>query len=262
MSKITYPVLGGINAALLAVLCGVFLSVSAVAQVLESDTNKTRTTVASTPESETDRIGAKVWGLSETEWHRYRSLLRGIRGSVSPKSLSPIEVLGIHARDASERRHYAELWATAMRDDAERILAFQQAYDTALKRLFGNQSLIDVSRLSRKPAKGPSLAASDRLVFFTRTDCPPCDAVFEKVRPHIEKTDGIDIYFVDADSDRAAIRAWAKQQHIDTRWVRSKRVTLNKDASVLKSIDADAGDPPLLYVRHNGDIRPLPYAEL
>jgi hypothetical protein len=34
-----------------------------------------------------------------------------------------------------------------MYEDAGRILAFQQAYDAAVKRLYSHQPLIDVSRL-------------------------------------------------------------------------------------------------------------------
>ena len=71
-----------------------------------------------------ERARAIVWALSEDEWRRYRLLMQGVRGSVSPATLSPIEVLGIHARDTQERRRYAEQWARMMREDAERILAF------------------------------------------------------------------------------------------------------------------------------------------
>jgi hypothetical protein len=38
-----------------------------------------------------------------------------LRGSISPSSLSPIEVLGIHARNGEERRRYADQWAMMMR---------------------------------------------------------------------------------------------------------------------------------------------------
>ena len=64
-----------------------------------------------TPLSPTDKARATIWDLSDTEWRRYRSLMDGIRGSISPATLSPIEVLGIHARDEAERRRYAERWA-------------------------------------------------------------------------------------------------------------------------------------------------------
>ena len=85
-----------------------------------------------TPLSPVEKTRAEAWDLSDIEWQRYRALMEGIRGSISPATLSPIEVLGIHARDEGERRRYAERWARLMRDDAERILAFQHAYDLSL----------------------------------------------------------------------------------------------------------------------------------
>jgi len=38
-----------------------------------------------------------MWGLSSAEYARYEELMKGIRGSISPKTISPLEVLGIHA---------------------------------------------------------------------------------------------------------------------------------------------------------------------
>ena len=110
--------------------------------------------------SRSDRARAQTWGLSETEWRRYRSLMQGIRGSVSPETISPIEVLGIHARDDAERRRYAELWAQAMWEDAERILAFQRAYVEAGRRLYPGVPLIDPSRLTEKRRPDRRAAAS------------------------------------------------------------------------------------------------------
>ncbi|MES9958701.1 MAG: hypothetical protein ABW086_16785 [Sedimenticola sp.] len=106
--------------------------------------------------SATDLAHAHLWGLTETEWRRYKQLMQGIRGSISPATISPIEVLGIHARDDAERQRYAEVWAHAMVEDAGRILAFQRAYDAATKRLYPNMPLIDISRLPDKTkAKKP-----------------------------------------------------------------------------------------------------------
>ncbi|MGB5830583.1 MAG: TIGR03759 family integrating conjugative element protein, partial [Thiohalocapsa sp.] len=84
-----------------------------------------QTTQNMTPLSPLESQRADTWQISESEWRRYQSLMEGVRGSISPANLSPIEVLGIHARDEAERRRYAERWAQMMRDDADRILAFQ-----------------------------------------------------------------------------------------------------------------------------------------
>ena len=89
---------------------------------------------------------AQSWGLSVDEIHRYQSLMRGYRGSVSVSNISPIEVLGIHARDDAERRRYAELLARIMVADAERVLAFERARVAAMDRLFPTLKVMDFGR--------------------------------------------------------------------------------------------------------------------
>lgn len=140
-----------------------------------------QTTQITTPLSPLDRQRAETWQISESEWRRYQSLMEGIRGSISPANLLPIEVLGIHARDEPERRRYAERWAQIMRDDAERILAFQHAYDAAWKRLFPAESLIDRAQLPAASTTDVELQSDDRVLFFTRPDCAVCDALLRRL---------------------------------------------------------------------------------
>ena len=106
--------------------------------------------------------------------------MQGMRASVSPPTISPIEVLGIHARNPAERRRFAERWARAMHEDVERILAFQRAY----RLLYPNEVLIDPERLVHPVQKPTPLQSTDRVMFFTRVDCPPCDALLERVLRH------------------------------------------------------------------------------
>ena len=130
-------------------VAAIILVIGSIA-VAQQGTPHRETTITETRQTELtqrDIDRAKAWSLNETEWRRYRYLMNGIRGSVSATNLSPIEVLGIHARDAAERRQYAERWAIAMHEDAERVLRFQRAYDEATERLFPNQTLIDTSIL-------------------------------------------------------------------------------------------------------------------
>ena len=216
-----------------------------------------------TPLSATEGERSDAWRLSDTEWRRYQSLLLGIRGSVSPVHLSPIEVLGIHARDSAERRRYAERWARAMRDDAERILAFQHAYDAAAKRLFSGQTLIDVGKLRTLPQKTSELQADDRILFFTAVMCPACDAVLVKLLNHLDSVAGIDIYITDVSkTDDAVIRTWAEEHGIKAEWVRERRVTLNHEAGALKKIADGPVATPALFVRRNERLSKLAYAEL
>ena len=154
---------------------------------------ETSSTAASTL-SATDLARARIWGLSETEWHRYRQLMQGIRGSVSPSTISPLEVLGIHARDEAERQRYAEAWMHAMRDDVDRILAFQRAYDAAGKRLYPNEPLIDVDRLPGKTQEQSPFQFTDRVLFFTRPECAVCDAMWNKLMKRFDDIPRIDVY--------------------------------------------------------------------
>ncbi|GAB5415733.1 MAG: TIGR03759 family integrating conjugative element protein [Congregibacter sp.] len=226
-----------------------------------------------TEQSATKRIDAQVfradeWGLDESEWQRYQILMQGVRGSVSPATLSPFEVLGIHARSAEERRRYAERWAIMMRDDAERILAFQRAYDDAQKRLFPNGLLIDPGVVAAtKPDQ--SLAGnfvwqpSDRVLFFTDTQCSTCDAVLERLVSQIKHFAGIDLYLVDVSAgDESRIRDWAASKQIDPQWVSEHKITLNIDAGALNQVAGDTGqqglDLPILVLRREGRLTPMP----
>lgn len=213
-----------------------------------------QTAQITTPLSPLDRQRAETWQISESEWRRYQSLMEGIRGSISPANLSPIEVLGIHARDEAERRRYAERWAQMMRDDADRILAFQHAYDSAWKRLFPAESLIDRGQLPAASASEVELQSHDRVLFFTRPDCAVCDAVLRRLLGKINAVAGIDIYLIGAEpSNDAAVREWANGQAIEPIWVRTRRVTLNHDAGALAELSRGQGRPPYL-LRRRGDV--------
>lgn len=234
--------------------------------VSSTETEVTRTVpqdATITPLSASERGRSNAWSLSDTEWRRYQNLILGIRGSVSATNLSPIEVLGIHARDNVERRRYAERWARAMRDDAERILAFQHAYDAAAERLFSGQTLIDVGKLRTLPQKTSELQSDDRILFFTGVMCPACDAVLVKLISRLDTVAGIDIYITDVSrNDDEVIRAWAKEHGIERDWVGTRRVTLNHSAGALEKMSEGPVETPALFVRRDGQLEKLSYAEL
>ncbi len=213
--------------------------------------------------SASDLARARIWGLSETEWHRYQHLLQGIRGSISPATISPIEVLGIHARDEAERQRYAEAWARAMREDVGRILTFQRAYDVAGKRLYPNQPLINIEQLPGKRAATDAFQTTDRFLFFAGPECPVCDVLLDKLLKRIDAVSGIDIYLTDvAPGDDAAVRAWASTHQIDPEWVRSRRVTLNHDGGALDKLTNGEGEAPYLLRRRGEDLSQLRSSDL
>ena len=233
----------------------------ATTEILETSTGRPATPDTALSISELAR--AQVWGLSATEWQRYQQLMQGIRGSVSPATISPIEVLGIHARDHEERRRYAETWVRTLHDDVDRILAFQRAYDDAAKRLYPNEPLIDIARLPDKGDKPNLFQASDRVLFFTGAECPACDRVLNTLLKRIDTFEGMDIYLTDlVPGDDAAVRAWATAHQIDPALVHSRRVTLNHDAGALAQLTDGAGTVPYLMRRRGGELSNLSVSHL
>lgn len=252
--------------------CSLLVTVSAMADSESLATNRQSTT-HSIDRSITEHLDSQVsraeqWGLNDAEWQRYRSLMQGIRGSISPATLSPIEVLGIHARNNEERRRYAEQWAMMMREDAERILAFQHAYDEAQKRLFPNSVLIDSRALTPKEsprdlAEDLSWQPIDRVLFFTDTQCSTCDAVLERLVSQLEQFAGIDLYLVDvAAGEESRIREWAASKQINPTWVSEQKVTLNIDAGAFDKVSTHTGQHratlPVLVLRRGDQLTPLP----
>jgi len=233
----------------------------ATTQILETGTGSPST--PDTTLSASELAQARVWGLSATEWQRYQQLMQGIRGSVSPATISPIEVLGIHARDREERRRYAETWARTLHEDVDRILVFQRAYDDAAKRLYPNEPLIDIARLPVKADKPNLFQPSDRVLFFTGAECPVCDLVLNRLLKRIDAFGGLDIYLTDlVPGDDAAVRAWATEHKIDPDLVHSQRVTLNHDAGALAKLTDGAGTVPYLIRRRGGDLSKLSVSDL
>lgn len=208
--------------------------------------------------SATDLVRARLWDLSKTEWHRYKQLMQGIRGTISPSTISPIEVLGIHARDGVERQRYAEVWARAMREDVGRILAFQRAYDAAGKRMHPNEPLIDIDRLPGKIKETSAFQSTDRLLFFARPECPVCDVLMNKLLKQIDNIGGIDIYLMDMPSGNdGAVRNWASTHQINPEWVRNRRITLNHDGGALDKLTSGQGKVPTVLRRRGEELSQL-----
>lgn len=250
----------GVILALVVAMPALAVEVSGT-QANDTDTNVSATGENALTPSELAR--SRAWGLSEAEWQRYKLLMQGIRGSISPPTISPIEVLGIHARNEEERRRYAELWARAMREDVDRILAFQRAYNEAGRRLYPNEKIIDVSRLPGRNNDTSTLLPGDRVLLFTRPDCPACDSLLSTLLKRIDKVAGIDLYIAGVKAgDDQAIRAWAVDHGIDPEWVRNRRVTLNHEAGVLERLTQGKGEIPYLLRRRGEDVSVLRASEL
>ena len=263
------------NCPLIALLCNwcLLLLLALSGQLSAQPVDKGQSVnIRNTEAVDAEVLRAQQWDLEAGEWERYRSLLQGIRGSISPATLSPVEVLGIHARNAGERRLYAEQWARMMREDAARILAFQLAYDEAQRRLFPGEDLIDeavlvaVAARSVPDARDTAWQPGDRVLLFAATDCPDCDAVLTRLLGQLSRLEGIDLYLMDVSvGEEPRIREWARARKIDPALVSDERLTLNINGGALEQVIAQTGQPatslPMLVLRRGKQLLPLQSAD-
>lgn len=197
------------------------------------------------------------WGLTENEFSRYENLMEGVRGSISPSTISPIEVLGIHARNKAEREKYARMWADIMEKDAERILAFQRAYDQAWQEKGGD--IIDVAALSNNNSTS-ALASSElsapqsqgrTLTLITRIDdCTECDQKLQSLLNSlmVDRSLNLDVYFSDsAGKENSYIRQWAVKNNISPSLLKQRRISLNHGGNVMKRHQITANDLPVVF---------------
>jgi hypothetical protein len=98
--------------------------------------------------SDSERMVAEMWGLDDGEMMRAKVLMQGPRSAFSIPNMSPVEVLGIHARSEAERHKYAEKFARAVFEDVKRTLAFGQAYQVAMERLAGGTPMVSYAGAS------------------------------------------------------------------------------------------------------------------
>jgi integrating conjugative element protein (TIGR03759 family) len=204
---------------------------------------------------------AKAWGLTAQELERYETLMRGPRGAFSVSNISPIEVLGIHAETAVERRKYADHFVRLLYEDTERILAFEHATQAAWQRL--GKPMFDPARVPG--ASAPLSSNKDQLwgkrlaLFVATQDCPRCaTSARELVNLAADSgpLSGLDIYVVDT-QDPDAIRGFARAVGVLPEAVSNRRVTLNQGKALFQHYHGDDRGLPQVFERDGTQLRPL-----
>lgn len=185
---------------------------------------------------------ARDWGLQQDEWARYRQLMQGPLGVYSP-NLDPLTALGIEARSAEERHHFAQLQVQAEGRRTQKILEYQRAYDDAWKRL--HPTLTPLSPLAEgaeaTPRSAPNTGA--RSAVFIKEDCSLCD---QRVLQLQAAGRPFDLYMVGSRQEDSRIRQWAARVGIDATKVRAGTITLNHDAGRWLSLGGQRALPAVL----------------
>lgn len=203
------------------------------------------------------------WQLDEQEWERVTRLKENLRRFVSVDQISPLEILGIHARTAAERRDYAERWAKIVYDDTTKVLAFQLAFDAAIQELSEGQPLVDITRLPSRHSLIPPLLASDRIALFVERSCRACEELLSRALATLHRTAGLDIYAMDLQTgEEPALSLWARSNGIPPNLVSTRRLTLNFDDGLLARVHPRAEQAPVLMRRRGDRLEQLPITAL
>lgn len=163
---------------------------------------------------------ARQWGLSDSDWSRYQTLMKGERGIMSP-GLDPLTALGVETDNSAERHRLAELWVKHEYQRTEKELAFQRDVNAAWLRLYPETLAVNMGA----NAAGIAHDTQGRLALFLKENCSRCDARLAAV---LADNRPVDLYLVGIDSDDG-LRAWAVKHNIPVEKVRSRQITLNHD---------------------------------
>jgi hypothetical protein len=120
--------------------------------------------------SASDAVLAPIWNLTVPEMQRARLLMQGPRGTFSSPQLTPIEALGIHARNDAERARYARLFARMTYEDTQRVLAWSAVAQGELQALAANTPVFS---FEGAPKANVSFEAADMLGVPRSAVVPP-----------------------------------------------------------------------------------------
>ena len=155
-----------------------------------------------------------AWALSESDWQRYLELMVGPRGVWSP-GLDPVTVLGVHARDAAERRRHAERFVALEEGRSAGELAFQHMVNTVVAERYGDAPL-STGSLGQP---GGATAGAERWALFSPASCAGrCRQWVSRALAMVRRSPlaQLDIYLSGANDD-AGLQRWARDVGVASR---------------------------------------------
>ncbi|KTD10049.1 bile acid beta-glucosidase [Legionella hackeliae] len=223
------------------------LTVNEDALTSEQDINKITLT-------DTQLHEAKVWGLTSDEEKRYVLLMQN-KSKLYYKGLrqTPIDILGLNARNETERNHFAEL---AARQEAQKVaknIAWNNAFYKAYNKLFVNVPVIgdfDPSPYSPYAHKPVQLSQGDTLFFFIKEQ-DSVKTILLMLFDAIEQTPNARLHLMLLDMNDTTIQIWANQHQIPQHLVNGGRITLNHGELSYQSLKVKKS-LPLLLLSQNG----------
>lgn len=197
---------------------------------------------------------AEVWSLTQNDEKRYVLLMQNRSGLYWRGSkLSPVEILGINARNPSERKRFALLYARQLQEKMAKELSWQFAASQAKAEVNKDLPLIrsfDVSPFSPYNYHAVSLKAGDKLFLLTKLNLD-VRRVVSTLLADIQTNNNItlNIYFAGTPSSHG-IQDWANNQSIPVSLVKKGEITINTNEGPFSRFKDEKNLPVLVLVRN------------
>lgn len=198
---------------------------------------------------------AKVWGLTTEEEKRYVFLMQN-KSKLYYKGLrqTPLDILGLNARNEAERNHFAEIAAKQEAQKVSQNIAWNNAFHKASNQLFANVPVVgdfDPSPYSPYAHKPVHLSGGDTLFFFIKEEDAVKTILF-MLYDALENTPNAKLHLMLMDMDDTTIQLWANQHQIPQHLVNSGRISLNHGELNYQSLKLINKTLPLLLLSKNG----------
>lgn len=198
---------------------------------------------------------SKVWNLTIEEEKRYVLLMKN-RSKIYYQGLrqTPLDILGLNARNETERNHFAELAAAQEAQKVSKNIAWNNAFYKAYNKLFANVPVVgdfDPSPYSPYAQKSVQLNQGDILYLFMKPD-EAVKTVLMILIEAVENTPDTRLHLMLLDSDDLSIQLWANKHQIPQHLINSGRLTLNHGDLNYQSLKANKKTSPLLLLSKNG----------
>ncbi len=200
--------------------CAVVLAGTDTSKVVISELTDNTSTTNGQKRSTITEARAEMFGVTLEEWKHYETIMSGPRGLYTPNA-DPLFALGLEARNAEERRMFAERYLLEQRKRVEGELAFEAAVQAADKKLFPNESYFDAAKLwpqgeiHATTQETGGIQSADNLIIIVKKDCLECHSFIAQSINAVEnvKDASIDIYVTDI-TDNSQINEWANSHKI------------------------------------------------
>lgn len=195
----------------------VSINVNAVNKTKIDNTKIIYTSVTKQQLMETE---VKFFGITKEEYTRAKTYQSLALEMDKNNTLSTLEILGVYAETKAEKRKYARKFAKLFHQYTDKVLSFQKLVMQENKRLTGDQSMFDYTRVQKEKLQSKRISK-----IIDINDCDDlCKADVKKLI-EVAFIFPVDLYF--KNTTNLEIQRWASELAIKSDEVDQGFITLN-----------------------------------